>query len=152
MPGRTYTPREFEALLEGHASLISGMISDANRDLAEAIAAAARTRAPGRLKGAVTVQESGNGEWVVGVNEQAAGDAKFVMFGTGIYGDFHRVIRSQKHGMPMTVGGVAMFRKSQRGTRKNEFFQDAVDEATAAFPARAKLLGEDVADLTKETP
>jgi hypothetical protein len=148
MPGRVYTPEGFAELLRMHREAVKPLGMRAVEDMAEMVRVAAVTRSPGPEITKAIQKTTTDDSVTVGVSRPLAGNAAFVLTGTGIYGEMHREIRERRgRGMPMQVGGRTIFRRAQRGTPKNPFFEHAYDEASTLFPERVRLLGEAESDL-----
>ena len=154
MPAREYTPEGMAVLLYQHAEAIPAMLEGTVSDTVRDVVSETRRRAPGdgplksAARGNVTSLSQFEVTGTAGVGREA-GDAGLVLVGTGVYGPLHRAIRTLKHGMPISVGGRTLFRKSQKGTPKNPFFDEAVAQAMSRLPDRGRRLGERAADLER---
>ena len=95
--------------------------------LGHAIQARASQKAPvksGRLRGDIGVLEGADGSVSIG-NTPLIAYAKYVYFGTGLYGEHRTKITPKRAKALKTPYG---YRKSVKGQKPNRYLEDALDE------------------------
>jgi len=156
MTSGPYTPREFAALLRKKADEVPFDMGEAAHRIVTHMEAMLRAESPvssGRLAASQHSDTDLVGQHeAVGVagTLRTAPEGMYLRTGTGIFGPENRVIRARRRRALRLDIGAGLFRASQRGTRKNDYFDHVIhQEGLTVVPTEFDRLGEAVADLER---